>query len=585
MMRQTWQLADKNVQYRIFNAIIKEHIYPEKTLFNEYKNSVEIQYEGQLLKVETTRKSAMARYVFNGAIQYMKGDVITEINSVEQLLDILHNQFNIPVSERLKEELLSSRDGFVLTYEHFSNRQALIDATLKFSRMPETINFFSWLQHMTDSGQMDDLSYSESLVVEGHPTHPLSKTKLPLTNDEVKKYAPEFEKIIPLKVMLIHENNCVTTSMEDDAQYILDYIIPEYRYKLKAFLDPYGLELNNYRVLLVHPWQYDNVIVKQFADWIEDSRLLPTPFEIESKATLSFRTMELVHKPFHIKLPINVQATSAVRTVSPVTTVDGPKLSYELQDMLDIYPQLQVSMEPYGIHVQADPDIARHLGCIIRYQPVIADNGLTLVTASLVNKNPVDNKAIVDSYLDWVGEGPTLDSIKQFMISYARTLIEPLIAYIQDYGIALEAHMQNTIVNLGPNYQMKFIIRDLGGSRIDLETLKSKLPNIDITNTSLIAENIEAVIAKFQHAVIQNQIAELIHHFSQYDQVNEAVLFDIVRDIINKAIDPSKAHAQILSKVLFGKYITVKALLRMRMESKVKQYVTIDISNPIYKEV
>ena len=88
---------------------------------------------------------------------------------------------------------------------------------------------------MTDSGQMNDLSYSESLVVEGHPTHPLSKTKLPLTEDEVKRYAPEFEKIIPLKVMLIHKDDSVTTSMENDEQFILDFIIPEYRYKLKAF--------------------------------------------------------------------------------------------------------------------------------------------------------------------------------------------------------------------------------------------------------------------------------------------------------------------------------------------------------------
>lgn len=585
MKHQTWKCADKNVQYRIINAILKEQIFPDGMRVNEYQGLIELQYKGQLLKVNKIRKSAMARYDFKGPLSYLKGEEAYEVDSVEQLIEILDSKFDIPISERLTQELISCRDGFVLTYEHFCNRQSLIDATLKFSRMPETINFFSWIQHMTDSGQMNDLSYSESLVVEGHPTHPLSKTKLPLTEDEVKRYAPEFEKIIPLKVMLIHKDDSVTTSMENDEQFILDFIIPEYRYKLKAFLEPYQLELNDYNVLLVHPWQYENVIVKQFSEWIKARQLLPTPFEIESKATLSFRTMELVHKPFHIKLPINVQATSAVRTVSPVTTVDGPKLSYELQDMLDIYPQLQVSMEPYGIHAKTDPDIARHLGCIVRYQPVLADNGTTLVTASLVNKNPVDNSVIVDSYLDWLGEGLTVTSIEKFMKYYAKSLIEPLIAYIQDYGIALEAHMQNTIVNLGPDYQMKFIVRDLGGSRIDLATLQRIKPGIDITNTSLIAENIEAVIAKFQHAVIQNQIAEFIHHFSNYEQVEEEKLYNIVSDIVYAAIDPNKAHAQVLKEVLFGKTITVKSLLRMRMESKVKQYVTIDLTNPIYKEV
>ncbi|MDU2311011.1 MAG: IucA/IucC family C-terminal-domain containing protein, partial [Staphylococcus epidermidis] len=153
-------------------------------------------------------------------------------------------------------------------------------------------------------------------------------------------------------------------------------------------------------------------------------------------------------------------------------------------------------------------------------------------------------------------------------------------------------HMQNTIVNLGPNYKMKFIVRDLGGSRIDLNTLKQKVPQIDVTNESLIADNIEEVIAKFQHAVIQNQLAELIHHFNQYDEVIEEELFEIVREEIEMAIDNDKPHAEKLKKLLFGSTITVKALsitvkalLSMRMENKVKKYLNTKLDNPIKKEV
>ena len=79
--------------------------------------------------------------------------------------------------------------------------------------------------------------------------------------------------------------------------------------------------------MIVHPWQYEHTIGEKYKQWIADKILIPTPFTLESKATLSFRTMDLIHKPYHVKLPVNVQATSAVRTVSTVTTVDGPKLS------------------------------------------------------------------------------------------------------------------------------------------------------------------------------------------------------------------------------------------------------------------
>ena len=49
---------------------------------------------------------------------------------------------------------------------------------------------------------------------------------------------------------------------------MIDEVIPEYRYKLKGFLAPHDLELKDYSVVLVHPWQYENVIVNKFADWI-----------------------------------------------------------------------------------------------------------------------------------------------------------------------------------------------------------------------------------------------------------------------------------------------------------------------------
>lgn len=585
MTRNEWLLADKNIQHRMLNAIVKERICPEDAKINQLTDKIEIQYHGRVLTAYVLRKSMLERYVFDGPFTYQCGDERVQITSLESLLNILNDAFDIEISERLYHELIHSRDSFVESYKQFNNRASLIHQSMTFSMLPDTINFFTWLQHIKDNGITNDLSYSESLVLEGHPTHPLTKTKLPLTLEEIRCYAPEFEKIIPLHIMLVSASHMMTTSMENDEQYIVNQIIPELKDKLQSFLKPLDLEINNYRAIFVHPWQYDHVIGELFKTWISDKILIPTPFTVESKATLSFRTMELLHHPFHIKLPVNVQATSAVRTVSTVTTVDGPKLSYALQEMLNIYPELKVAAEPFGEYVDVDADLARQLACIVREKPVLTQEGSTIVSASLVNRNPVDDDVIVDSYIKWINNELTTESIEQFIRQYTSTLVRPLIVYIQDYGIALEAHMQNTIVNLGPNYQINFLVRDLGGSRIDLQTLKQKLPDVEITNESLIADSIEAVIGKFQHAVVQNQLAELIHHFNQYDMVNEETLFKIVQQEIEAAIDANKNHAQALHRVLFGPTISVKALLSMRMENKVKKYLNTELENPIKKEV
>ncbi len=66
------------------------------------------------------------------------------------------------------------------------------------------------------------LTYSESLVPEGHPTHPLTKTKLPLTmKEEVRAYAPEFEKEIPLQIMMIEKDHVVCTAVDEIINLLL----------------------------------------------------------------------------------------------------------------------------------------------------------------------------------------------------------------------------------------------------------------------------------------------------------------------------------------------------------------------------
>ncbi|MGT0298851.1 IucA/IucC family protein [Staphylococcus aureus] len=102
---------------------------------------------------------------------------------------------------------------------------------------------------------------------------------------------------------------------------------------------------------LVHPWQYDHTIGNILKHGLLKI-LIPTPFTILS-TTLSFRTMSLIDKPYHVKLPVDAQATSAVRTVSTVTTVDGPKLSYALQNMLNQYPGFKRD-EPFGEYANVD---------------------------------------------------------------------------------------------------------------------------------------------------------------------------------------------------------------------------------------
>ena len=584
-MLNEWKHADRNMQYRVVNALIKENIWTHSTTIFKENHYITIEFEQVLLNVHYKYESALSRYEFDGPIIYMNHQHKESVDSLENLLDILVTDFHIDIPFHLKSELIHSRDSFIEVYKAFDTRHEYLQRHDKYINASERLNFFTWLEKLKKDNDIDDVLYSESLIFEGHPTHPLTKTKLPLSMEEVRTYSPEFEKIINLKVMLIHNEYVNVTTILDHSQFILNEVIPEYIDELHTFMNDRERLLKDYKVILVHPWQYEHTIRNKFKEWLQNHILISTPFHVPSKATSSFRTMSLINHPYHVKLPVNVQATSAVRTVSPETTIDGPKLSQALHRELNQYTQLDVVLEPYGLFAKTDSDDARQLACIIREKPFIKNDGILLVTGALVNKNVVDNEITVDSYLKWINDDINQHTIHQFMRNYTRQLVTPLLALIQDYGIALEAHMQNTLVHLGPKYQIQFIVRDLGGSRIDIKTLSQKLKHIEVENKSLLADSIEEVIMKFQHAVVQNQLAELIFHFKKYEFIKEEELFNIIQEEIEVAINDTKPHADTLRKVLFGPTITVKALLKMRMKKKVKKYLNISLDNPIKREV
>ena len=584
-MLNEWKHADRNMQYRVVNALIKENIWTHSTTIFKENHYITIEFEQVLLNVHYKYESALSRYEFDGPIIYMNHQHKESVDSLENLLDILVTDFHIDIPFHLKSELIHSRDSFIEVYKEFDTRHEYLQRHDKYINDSERLNFFTWLEKLKKNNDIDDVLYSESLIFEGHPTHPLTKTKLPLSMEEVRTYSPEFEKIINLKVMLIHNEYVNVTTILDHSQFILNEVIPEYLDELHTFMNDRERLLKDYKVILVHPWQYEHTIRNKFKEWLQNHILISTPFHVPSKATSSFRTMSLINHPYHVKLPVNVQATSAVRTVSPETTIDGPKLSQALHRELNQYTQLDVVLEPYGLFAKTDSDDARQLACIIREKPFIKNDGILLVTGALVNKNVVDNEITVDSYLKWMNDDINQHTIHQFMRNYTRQLVTPLLALIQDYGIALEAHMQNTLVHLGPKYQIQFIVRDLGGSRIDIKTLSQRLKHIEVENKSLLADSIEEVIMKFQHAVVQNQLAELIFHFKKYDFIKEEELFNIIQEEIEVAINDTKPHADTLRKVLFGPTITVKALLKMRMKKKVKKYLNISLDNPIKREV
>ncbi len=599
---------------RLANSIVRENLLGEKAkiyiegihdqmpkltniiFFYVFEN----QFDHLKLYLPVKRMGAFNRIEFAHEYHLLKNNQWERITKVSTFIDLLTDNFYMSITKELKKELLNSRNNLVASFEALNGKKRWmkqqIQTTFHFYQLETPTTWLQWIEQIKKVRIFDELTYSESMVVEGHPLHPSTKTKLGLTDEEVKQYAPEFEHDIPLLIVLVKKSLVNETRSRSWESQSLFGLLPSMEETSKEIVQSMGQPLNEYSPFIVHPWQYEKVLPELYSNEFSKSDIIAVPYKVPSKATLSFRTMNLLELDYHVKLPIRVQATSAVRTVSPEITVDGPLLSdlfneISLQDKYKLR-QLIILKEPYGAFINSKHDDekqtkGRNLAFILREKPnVHLKEGETgFVAASLTAENPYSQDPIIIELIkEYFNEDKiTLEMALDYMKHYATCLLAPLIHLLQKYGIALEGHMQNTIVCIKNGQIHRMMIRDLGGIRIHKETLQSRFPNFQVKNTSVLTENIKDVSRKFHHAVIQNHLGELVFVLSGYLAIGELKFWGLISGIIEDSLDKELVNFPLTYSELFSKNIETKSLLSMRIHNQAKTYLFSSFQNPLLK--
>ncbi|MFI5930575.1 IucA/IucC family protein [Actinoplanes sp. NPDC051494] len=264
-----------------------------------------------------------------------------------------------------------------------------------------------------------DLATVEQLVVDGHPLHPCCRTRTGLGVADVLAYAPEHRPTFRLR-------------------------------KLRVPADQwYG---DGPPVLLAHPWQAERL--RERHPW-----LVPDGETGPVRPLMSLRTVDT--GAGHVKTAVDIQMTSAVRTVSPAAVHNGPRLSVLLRELTADLP-LDVLAETGAGAVLVDGVADRHLAHLRREAPRTAPGQIVLPLAALAAPDPYDGRpllihAAAAPYAWW----------HDFM----HLLLPPLLTVL-DRGVALEAHGQNTLVVLDRELRpVRILYRDFGGVRVSARRL------------------------------------------------------------------------------------------------------------------
>ncbi|KAF7593530.1 hypothetical protein BBP40_011258 [Aspergillus hancockii] len=295
-----------------------------------------------------------------------------------------------------------------------------------------------------------------------------------------------------------------------------------------------------------------------------------------SMRTLTFRP-ELGF-PYHMKVSLACYITSALRTITPWTTVGGPAFTGLLERFLpsDLWLFGEVASVTGS---QNDFNRAKHLSCILRddLEARARANNETLILAAALSHHPPGSSR---PYAEIMYSLQTLEEKKCWFRRYIAKLFELALPPLLNHGIGFEMHGQNAVARVcRQTGEIKgFAVRDLGGIRLHVPTLQQH--GVDFESLPLgsatLTDNLHNVWSKVHHSILQNHVGFLMSSLA----LESTGGWGVVREELLAALRPEEsAQAQALYQFFLGDTMLFKCFLRMRMEGKYRDYVERELPN------
>ena len=419
----------------------------------------------------------------------------------------------------------------------------------------------------------------------GHPWHPTHKAKLGLSADEVVAFSPEFQSALHVPLAAIRSDKAHVAFAEEGGDYRRWFALtfPQAWSTWEAALRQLRPDPQAWLPLPLHPYQAQRMIPHEFAKEIATGDLLLLPgVSFAASPTMSFRTVvpEGSAELPHVKLPVSLRLTSVQRTVSPKSAVMGPRLTRLLSTVIanesGFGGTLDIVGEGVGLHYidpDSDDDRARHLAVLFRANPMgrCTETLYPVPVGSLFADSPFGGRPIVTDLVG-LSFGDHSTGAEAFFKRYAATVVTATLSAYLLYGIAFEAHQQNSFIMVNQRYEpAQLLVRDFGDLRVHGPTLqRAGLALVAYRPGFTVFESAEPVRDKLLHAVMLCHLAELALLLSRAYDHPEASFWNILRrqvegvfDSLQARTEPQRWEAE--RRALLQSDWPAKSFLRMRL--------------------
>ncbi|MCG9810423.1 IucA/IucC family protein [Staphylococcus argenteus] len=423
---------------------------------------------------------------------------------------------------RILQHMAQSADNQTAVQQHMTQIMSDIDNSIHRTAR--------YLQSSKTDYIEDRYIVSEQSLYLGHPFHPTPKSASGFSEADLERYAPECHTSFQLHYIAVHQDIILSRyvkNMENQVATVLHQL---------AGIDMSELP-KDFILLPIHPYQIG--VLRQHPQFIQYSEQgLIKDLGVSGDIvypTSSVRTVFSKALNIYLKLPIHVKITNFIRTndlEQIERTIDAAQVIASIKDDVET-PHFKLMFEegyrallpnPLGQSVEPEMDLLTNSAMIVREGiPNYHSEKDIHVLASLFETMP----DAPTSKLSLVIEESGLTSEAWLECYLDRTLL-PILTLFSNTGISLEAHVQNTLIELNDGIPEVCYVRDLEGICLSTTIAMEKqlIPNVVSTSSPVVYAHDEAW-HRLKYYVVVNHLGHLVSTIGKATQ-NEDELWQMV---------------------------------------------------------
>ncbi|AEV99104.1 IucA/IucC family protein [Niastella koreensis] len=399
--------------------------------------------------------------------------------------------------------------------------------------------------------------------MDGHPWVIVNKSRLGFNYNEYSQYAPEADQPVQLSWIAVHKSRAGFCCLNhiDEQSFFEQELGKATVDSFKKIITDLNCDVAEYTFIPVHPWQWNNKLLVQYAMEIANKLLIPlgTGEDVYSPQQ-SIRTFYNTSWPekHYVKTAISVLSTGNIRGLSPKQMAIAPRVTTWVMEMLQQDAYLQslglillgevatVSYHHPYYQAIADPpyQYKEFLGVLWRESAAkYLQPGERLITmASLLY--------VDDAGHSMIGElvkrsGLTTD---EWLLAYLQAYLKPLLQIYYRHSLCVTPHGENIILVLKNDVPVRIIIKDFVDDIVLTEEAKEKLPK-DLAEGMIASSNKDNIPLFILLGVFDAFFRYLSNVLHTYDGYTETEFWQQVCEVI---LEYQEAHPALAHK--FTKY-------------------------------